>query len=180
MGPFVRQCTKRSSYLPATLLLCLGGGRSVLPYSREVRLAPSLQEHPSELHHPVDIERLGETFCYWKIVWHKEGTHSLRGICSLLPPHVCRTKSLLCLQEVGAQQTQGLLGASKVPLQLPAFTIQLLSFLGSTWCTLVLWDHYAKTRQWVPDSTLSTGNQNKQMSPSAALKRHLWRPRVSQ
>lgn len=38
------------------------------PYSRAVRLVPSLQEHPCELHHPADIERLGETLCCWKTV----------------------------------------------------------------------------------------------------------------
>lgn len=62
-----------------------------VPYSQEVRLAPSLQEHPCELHHPVDIERLGGILCYWKVVWHGQGTDSYGDICNLLPPCMCRT-----------------------------------------------------------------------------------------
>lgn len=34
-------------------------GGSPAPYSQEVHWAPSLQEHPRELRHPVDRERLG-------------------------------------------------------------------------------------------------------------------------
>lgn len=105
-------------------------GRVLLPYSQEVHLAPSLQEHPCELHHPVDIERLEG---------HLVPENGLTQVGdtfpnSPIPPHMCRTKSTLCLQEVGTQWDTEC----------------------STW-SMFPWDHCSKSSA-VSASTLPTGN----------------------
>lgn len=114
------------------------------PYSQGVRLAPSLQEHPWELHHPVDREKLGGISSTGKCPGTGRG-HLPKQAFVLFSLPLCTGPRAAVSRGVSTHWT----GA---PRCFPAFP-------GSTRSTF-LQDHSSRTRQPVPDSTLSPGNSN--------------------